>query len=274
VHDSPEIALLRHLFPIGKVASVREILHQPGIKVPELISSIRSLEDIGFVFRRTDNEISLAEEPDSLAPQAISARLHTAALGRDIVVFRETSSTNDRVRQAGISGAREGLAIFAESQTKGRGTYGRKWVSGTGDGLWFSILLRRRIGPNELPRLVRLAAVACAEVVERSIGKIVHIKPPNDLVLGNGKLAGFLLETSNSWDFQVLGIGINIRSAPWLPDYPTAAMQQFSMNKISRNALAAELLDGIEDWYLNKWGDQVEVAFKSRCIGVSAKVLR
>ena len=270
MHDSPEITLLRHLLPIGKVASLREVLQQTGIKIPELLSSIRSLEETGFVFRRTDSEISLAAEPDSLAPQAILARLHTAAIGRDVVVFRETSSTNDRVRQAGISGALEGLAIFAEGQTKGRGTYGRKWVSGAGDGLWFSILLRSRIEPNEFPRLVQLAAVACAEVVERSVGRIVHIKPPNDLVLANGKLAGFLLETSNSWDFQVLGIGINIRSAPWLHDCPTAAMQQFSMNKISRNALAAELLAGIEDWYLNKWGNQVELAFKSRCIGISS----
>jgi BirA family biotin operon repressor/biotin-[acetyl-CoA-carboxylase] ligase len=211
----------------------------------------------------------LAAEPDSLAPQAILARLHTAAIGRDVVVFRETSSTNDRVRQAGISGALEGLAIFAEGQTKGRGTYGRKWVSGAGDGLWFSILLRSRIEPKELPRLVQLAAVACAEVVERSVEGIVHIRPPNDLVLGNGKLAGLLLETSSRWNFQVLGIGINVRSAPRLPDYPTAAMQQFAINKISRNALAAELLNGIEDWYLNRWGDQLELAFKSRCIGVA-----
>jgi BirA family biotin operon repressor/biotin-[acetyl-CoA-carboxylase] ligase len=270
VDDSPEITLLRHLFPIGKVASFREIFQRTGIKIPELLSSIRSLEHAGFVFRRASNEILIVAEPDTLAPQAILARLQTPAIGRDIVVFRETSSTNDRARQAGISGAPEGLAIFAEGQTKGRGTYGRKWVSGAGDGLWFSILLRSRIEPNEFPRLVQLAAVACAEVVERSVGRIVHIKPPNDLVLANGKLAGFLLETSNSWDFQVLGIGINIRSAPWLHDCPTAAMQQFSMNKISRNALAAELLAGIEDWYLNKWGNQVELAFKSRCIGISS----
>jgi BirA family transcriptional regulator, biotin operon repressor / biotin---[acetyl-CoA-carboxylase] ligase len=274
VDNSPEIRLLRHLFPIGRVASLREILERTGIKTQELLFfSIRSLEDTGFGFRTTDDEISLTAEPDSLAPQAISARLRTAAIGRDIVVFRETSSTNDRVRQAGISGAPEGLAIFAEGQTKGRGTYGRKWVSAAGDGLWFSILLRSRTEPNEFPRLVRLAAVACAEVVERSVGKIVQIKPPNDLILGNGKLAGFLLETSNSWDFQVLGIGINIRSAPSLPNYPTAALQQFSVTKISRNALAAELLNGIEDWYLNKRSDQAELAFQSRCTGVHPSVL-
>jgi BirA family biotin operon repressor/biotin-[acetyl-CoA-carboxylase] ligase len=261
VRDSPEVALLRLLLPIGTAIP----LEQTDIEHSEFSLLIGSLEEAGFVFRITEREISLVREPDSLVPQAILARLHTTTIGREIVVFRETSSTNDRVRQVGISGAAEGLAIFAESQTKGRGTYGRTWVSAAGDGLWFSILLRSRIPPNELARLVRLAAVACAEVIERSVGRSVRIKPPNDLILGNGKLAGFLLETCHGWDFQVLGIGINIRSAPSLPDYPTAAMEQFSMTNIPRNALAAELLGGLENWYVNKSSDAVEFAFKSRC---------
>jgi BirA family biotin operon repressor/biotin-[acetyl-CoA-carboxylase] ligase len=210
------------------------------------------------------HEFSSVREPDPLAPQTILGRLHARIIGRDVVVFRETSSTNDRVRQAGLSGAAEGLAIFAEAQTKGRGTYGRQWVSTPGDGLLFSILLRSPIPPDELSRLVRLAAVACAEVIERHVTRPVQIKPPNDLVLENGKLAGFLLETSSDWDFQVLGIGINIRSAPLLPGYPAAAIEQVSMTRISRNVLAAELLDGLEEWYLHKSIDEVEFAFDGR----------
>jgi BirA family transcriptional regulator, biotin operon repressor / biotin---[acetyl-CoA-carboxylase] ligase len=262
VRDSPELALLRLLLPIGTVVSLEQI----GITHSELLLLIRSLEEAGFIFCITEREFSLVREPDLLAPQAILARLHTTIIGRDVVVFRETSSTNDRVRQAGMSGAAEGLAIFAETQTKGRGTYGRNWTSRAGDGLWFSILLRSRISPNELPQLVRLAAVACAEVIERSVSRPVQIKPPNDLILKNGKLAGFLLETSNVWDFQVLGIGINVRSAPSLPGYPTAAMEQFSMTRISRNALAAELLGGLEDWYLNKSSEKMELAFEKRAL--------
>jgi BirA family transcriptional regulator, biotin operon repressor / biotin---[acetyl-CoA-carboxylase] ligase len=216
---------------------------------------------------RDSHEFSLVKEPDLLAPQAILSGLHARTIGRDIVVFRETSSTNDRVRQAGLSGAAEGLTIFTETQTKGRGSYGRKWVSTPGDGLLFSILLRSPIPPNELSGLVRLAAVACAGVIERHVTRLVQIKPPNDLFLENGKLAGFLLETSNGWDFQVLGIGINIRSAPSLPGYPTAAMEQFSMTRISRNVLAAELLDGLEEWYLRKSSEEVERAFEERIRG-------
>ena len=264
--DPPEISLLRRLLPIGEVASLEEISDQTGLQRSELLFLVHSLEQTGFVFRKSEGEISLLEEPDCLVPQAIRARLRTTTFGRNVVVLRETSSTNDRARQAGLSGAAEGWTVFAESQTAGRGTYGRKWISVAGAGLWFSVLLRSRIEPTQLSRLVRLAAVACAEAIERSIGRAVQIKLPNDLMLENGKFAGFLLETSSGWDFQVLGIGINVRSAPWLPDRSTAALEQFSSAGIGRNALAAELLDGLESWYYGKSEDQVERAFENRLI--------
>jgi BirA family transcriptional regulator, biotin operon repressor / biotin---[acetyl-CoA-carboxylase] ligase len=260
MRDSSDLALLRLFYPIGTMISPEKT----GLEGAKFRSLISSLQRAGFVFNVTEREFSLLREPELLSPHAILARLRTNTIGRDVIVFRETSSTNDRVKQAGLFGANEGLAIFAETQSNGRGTYGRKWVSRAGDGLWFSILLRSRILPNELPWLVRLAAVACAEVIERSVAKPVRIKPPNDLFLENGKLAGFLLETSNDWNFQVLGIGINIRSAPLLPGSPTAAMDQFSRTPISRNSLAAELLEGLENWYLSKSSEKVELAFESR----------
>ena len=75
--------------------------------------------------------------------------------------------------------------------------------------------------PVQWPLLVQMAAVACADAIEKWVEQTVRIKPPNDLMLGGGKLAGFLLETSNTWDFQVLGIGLNVRSAPIIDGYPT-----------------------------------------------------
>ena len=262
MRDSLEMALLRRMLPTAGAAG--ETLIMEDNEYPSFCYFIRSLEESGFVFRRAGKEISVAREPDSLVPEAIFARLHGKTIGRDIVVLRETSSTNDRAKQAGIAGAAEGFAVFAERQTEGRGTYGRKWVSEAGQGLWFSVLLRSRLPPTELPRLVRLAAVASAEVIERLVGLGLSIKPPNDLVLQGGKLGGFILETSSSWDFQVLGIGINTRSAPLLPGYPTASIEDFSGPGISRNILAAGILDALEDWYFNKSPDQVEIAYQSR----------
>jgi BirA family transcriptional regulator, biotin operon repressor / biotin---[acetyl-CoA-carboxylase] ligase len=264
MRDSREIELLRRLLPIGKTIELSELLEQTGIGSNELSVLIESLRPCGFVFRRTDRTIGIVQEPESLVPELILAGLRTKTIGRHIVVLRETSSTNDRVRQAGVNGASEGLVIFAESQTGGRGTRGRKWVSNAGVGLWFSILLRAQVPAGEWPALVRIGAVACAEAVEKWVQTRVRIKPPNDLMLGEGKLAGFLLETSNTWDFQVLGVGLNVRSAPVIDSYPTAAVEQFSQGQVSRAALAAELLNQFENWYLQRPRAELAAAFEGR----------
>src|SRR6202011_4875059 len=235
-----EVELIRLLLPVGSEAVLAEIFERTAIQPSELPFLLESLQQCGFIFNRTEQTLSIGREPASPVPEMILAGLPTTTIGRDVLVFRETSSTNDRARQAGVAGAAEGLVVFAESQTNGRGTHGREWLSAAGSGLWFSILLRSRISPNRWPMLVQMAAVACSDAVERWVMQPVRIKPPNDLILGGGKLAGFLLETSNSWDFQVLGIGLNVRSAPIIDGYPTAAVEQFTRDPVSRATLAAE----------------------------------
>jgi BirA family biotin operon repressor/biotin-[acetyl-CoA-carboxylase] ligase len=264
MRNPKEVELLRRLLPTGKVVNQAELFGQLGIRSEELPFLMECLEGCGFVFWQTEKTIQMIEEPEFLVPEIILAGLQTKIIGRDVVVFRETTSTNDRVRQAGVAGAAEGLVIFAESQTGGRGTRGRKWVSPSGVGLWFSILLRTRVPTGQWPLLVQMAAVACAEAVEKWVEETVRIKPPNDLILGGGKLAGFLLETSSSWDFQILGIGLNVRSGPALEGYPTAAVEQFSRGRVSRAALAAELLNLFEKWYLQRSLAEMSAAFERR----------
>jgi BirA family biotin operon repressor/biotin-[acetyl-CoA-carboxylase] ligase len=264
MRDPREIELLRRLLPAGRAIELAELLEQTRIGSDELPIFIECLQQCGLVFSQTEKTICLVKEPESLVPEMIMAGLQTNTIGRDVLVFRETSSTNDRARQAGVAGAGEGLVIFAESQTGGRGSHGRKWVSSAGVGLWFSILLRTRVPADQWPLLVQMAAVACAEAIEKWVEQTVRIKPPNDLLLGGGKLAGFLLETSNTWEFQVLGIGLNVRSAPVIDGYPTAAVEQFTRGRVSRAALAAELLNHFEDWYLKRPLAEMSSAFERR----------
>ncbi|HTC13844.1 MAG TPA: biotin--[acetyl-CoA-carboxylase] ligase [Chthoniobacterales bacterium] len=264
MRDPREIELIRLLLPVSTPIELGELLERTGIHSDELPVFMEDLRQSGFVFSQTQKTIQAIKEPESLLPEMILARLQTQTIGRDVLVFRETSSTNDRARQAGVAGAGEGLVIFAESQTGGRGTRGRKWVSTAGVGLWFSILLRTRVPVAQWPLLVQMAAVACAEAIEKWVEQKVRIKPPNDLMLGDGKLAGFLLETSNTWDFQVLGIGLNVRSAPLIDGYPTAAIEQFARTRVPRAALAAELLNCFETWYLKRTLAEMLSAFDRR----------
>ena len=114
--------------------------------------------------------------------------------------------------------------------------------------------------------LIQMAAIACSDAVQRWVMQPVRIKSPNDLILGGGKLAGFLLETSNSWDFQVLGVGINVRSAPEIAGYPTSAVDQYFSGQVSRSALAVELLNRFEEWYLRTPLAEVSFAFERRVL--------
>lgn len=262
--DPREVTLLRQLRGAAGTVLLESLSRKIGISVAQVESLLESLHQSGFAFDRTDKDVRLLSEPDSLVPQSIMARLETKIIGRDVLVFRETSSTNDLARQAGVGGAAEGIVFFAEHQTTGRGTRGRKWISGANQGLWFSILLRSQLPLDRCPLLIQMAAVAAAETVERWSEKPVLIKSPNDLYLGGGKLAGFLLETSNGWDFQVLGIGINVRSAPEIEDFPTVALDQFTKSPISFAELAADLLTRFEDWYLGAPLEIVERTFEGR----------
>jgi BirA family biotin operon repressor/biotin-[acetyl-CoA-carboxylase] ligase len=262
--DPRELPFIRRLLPSGREINLSALQDEIGIGSEELQIYVQRFEECGFVFGLTGETIRILREPESLIPELIMARLQTNRIGREISVLKETSSTNDRVRQAGMGKVREGLAIFAERQTDGRGTQGKKWISSAGAGLWFSILLRSSINPDERTLLLKMAAVASAEAIEPWVDRRIQIKPPNDLYLEGGKFAGFLLETSNSWDFQVLGIGVNVRSAPAIDGYPTAAIDQYARNRISRNALAASILNHFESWYFGRSPGEISSAFDSR----------
>jgi BirA family biotin operon repressor/biotin-[acetyl-CoA-carboxylase] ligase len=265
--DQREINLLRFLLRSNEGTPLTDLKDQISGDAAVLQAVIEGLERDGYRFDKTGQSIRLLSEPDALRPQSITARLTTHTIGREIYVFRETTSTNDLARRAGIGKATEGVVFFAEQQTAGRGTRGRNWVSQPNQGLWFSILLRSSLPVDQWPVLVQMAALASAEAARQWAGTPIGIKPPNDLVLAGGKLAGFLLETSNAWNFQVLGIGINVRSSPKIEGYPTSALDDFAKHRVPLTGLAAGILNRFEEWYLKKTIEAVDREFKARVAG-------
>jgi BirA family transcriptional regulator, biotin operon repressor / biotin---[acetyl-CoA-carboxylase] ligase len=192
----------------------------------------------------------MTDQWEPLDAKRIESHLKTKVIGHPLEVRLETSSTNDLARERADAGQPEGYTVFAERQTAGRGRFGRKWDSPPGVGLWFSILFRlpQNWGSPEL--LLQTAALSTAEGVEPYVRGELRLKWPNDLLLNGGKLAGFLLEVNASREFQVLGIGLNVHRAPELPDYPTAALNDFAQAPLSREELAIRILEQIERNYL------------------------
>src|SRR5205807_2301055 len=117
-------------------------------------------------------------------------------IGRDIQVFEETTSTNDVVDRLARDGVKEGVVVFAESQTKGRGRLGRKWISPARKGLWFSVLLRPPLAPAAITQVTVVAATALFRAIQAQTGLTPEIKWPNDILIGGKKTAGILTELS------------------------------------------------------------------------------
>ena len=135
-----------------------------------------------------------------------------------------------------------GLAVLARRQTKGRGSHGRTWAAPEGN-LNLSLLLR----PTRQAPWALLLAVAVHEALAKYLPDptILTLKWPNDLLLNGRKLAGILLESGPGW--LVIGIGVNLREAPKLPDRPPAALAEIAAPP-TQEAAAAAILSSISHW--------------------------
>ena len=165
--------------------------------------------------------MSPAEMLDRLVADEMRAALGSAVIGREIIVLDQTGSTNDAILQIATPDSKEGLVLFAEHQTAGRGQRGNRWESAAGKGLWFSILLRPRIEINRSPLLTAWAAETISEGIENEFSLKTAIKLPNDVQIDGRKVAGVLVEMRAREKAQhsaIVGIGINVNQA--LEDFP------------------------------------------------------
>jgi BirA family transcriptional regulator, biotin operon repressor / biotin---[acetyl-CoA-carboxylase] ligase len=145
----------------------------------------------------------------ALDPDKIKANLKTRRIGREVVVYASTSSTNDVAAKYAKSKNNDGLVVLAEEQTAGRGRSGNKWAAGKGDSVICSILLTEAGIDAELLSLT--IAVATAEAIGKCVKAEAKIKWPNDIILNNKKVAGILVESRKAGKLTacVIGIGIN-----------------------------------------------------------------
>lgn len=161
-----------------------------------------------------------AEALERLVVAEIQANLAATLIGREIVVVEETGSTNDAILQ-GAPDSKDGLVLFAEHQTAGRGQRDNRWESAAGKGLWFSILLRPKIDISDSPRLTAWAAQAISQTIRDEFSIETAIKLPNDIQIHGRKVAGVLVEMraqKNAPHLAIVGIGINVNQSA--EDFP------------------------------------------------------
>lgn len=146
-----------------------------------------------------------------------------------IIRFKKIDSTQNYAKKIAEKSV-SGTIVLAEKQTNGRGQFERGWSSSKG-GLYFSIILKPKISPAQIPELTLKMADAIIDALKIKKPKI-FIKPPNDIMVRcarrkfplekmedgrwkNRKIAGILTESSvtrNKIDWLVIGVGVNINN--------------------------------------------------------------
>ena len=204
--------------------------------------------------------MSTDEKLDRLTADQLKTKAPGALIGREIIVLEQTSSTNDDISRVastdGLPSIPEGLVVFAEHQTDGRGQRGNRWESAAGKGLWFSILLRPEIALSESGRLTIWAIEAVSDVIRSELGLEPAIKLPNDVQLYGHKVAGVLVEMraqDKAPHLAVVGIGINVNQCR--DDFPAKLQDRATSlaialgRQVDRQNFAVALLRNLDLTY-------------------------
>src|SRR5947208_13967674 len=171
--------------------------------------------------------------------------------------YDTVGSTNDEARQLARAGAPGGTLVWAAAQSAGRGRRGHLWQSPPGN-LYLSLVLRPEGPAARAPQLGFVAALALGEALDQLAGPHLQLrfKWPNDVLINGGKLAGILLESemaaAGGLDFVIIGIGVNLVSAPRDLEYPATSLADQDVSGITPvsllEALAAHFIVSVERW--------------------------
>ena len=185
----------------------------------------------------------------------------------------KTESTNSLALELGRQGAAAGTVVVAETQTRGRGRLERQWFSPPGTGLYFSMILRPRLDPVDLPKITLAAGVAVCQALEQVCLVSPGIKWPNDILLEGKKIGGILCETApiSGTDtppeiLVILGVGLNITTpAEAFPEGVrgrAASLLTFTGQEYDKEQILEKVLTSIDDVILRMESGGIDVLLK------------
>ncbi len=215
----------------------------------------------------------LQENPKKLDAKKIERDLQTKRVGRGVLCFGEVNSTNDIAWDSARQPDTDGLVILAESQRRGRGRLGRRWITPPdSENILMSVLLRD--GQKFLPHesITIAAGLAVAEAIDETLHLRTTLKWPNDVLIDGKKLAGIIVELrrDKSENLLVIGIGINVDQAP--PDAfvekPATSLRAETPQHLDRHEIIRAVLRTLDKWVdIIATGklEQLHDAWRSRC---------
>ncbi len=145
----------------------------------------------------------------------------------------------------------EGTVISASHQSAGQGRHGRIWQGAEGN-LFLSLLIKPKCNINQMGQISLISALAVSNVIDCD----VKLKWPNDILIDGKKCCGILIDASpvkdNKIEHLIIGIGVNIKSAP----LDTATfLQKYSSSEIDMDSFLDRLLSSFSDYY-QRWKNE------------------
>jgi BirA family biotin operon repressor/biotin-[acetyl-CoA-carboxylase] ligase len=206
----------------------------------------------------------------------------TPSLPEGFVLHRydTVGSTNDEARQLARDGAPAGTLVWAAAQSAGRGRRGHLWQSPPGN-LYLSMVLRPDAPAANAPQLGFVAALALGDALDQLAAPALQLryKWPNDLLAGGSKFAGILLESemaaAGGLDFVIIGIGVNLVSAPRDLEYPATSLADQGVSGVTPAALLEAFATDFALW-AERWRQEgfapVRAAWLRRASGIGEAI--
>ena len=163
-----------------------------------------------------------------------------------IVRLQSCPSTQAEAARLARDGCPSGTAVVADEQTSGRGRLGRSWHSQRGAGLYVSIVLRLPLAAESVPVLSLALGLATADAIAGATGIACDLRWPNDVLIGERKCAGILVETEDA--AFIAGIGINVNHSEFPEDIAGLAtsLRLATGRTHSREHLLDRLLESVD----------------------------
>ena len=156
--------------------------------------------------------------------------------------FKKVNSTNNRaINIIKKTNYKNGM-IISETQSSGRGQYGKKWISYKGN-LFVSFFFELSNINISIKKLTSLNYLAVKKLLSIYIKKRIILKKPNDLLIDKKKICGILQESLKKFgkSYLVVGIGINLIKSPNIKNYPTTNLHELLNKKVSKNKIEDKL---------------------------------
>lgn len=175
-------------------------------------------------------------------------RVRAALPGRDVYWHDSIPTTMKEASRLAAARCGAGTAVVADEQTAGLGRLGRRWHSEKGSGLYFSVVLRPRFTIESFPALTLAVGLAVRRAIEEETQLTCDLRWPNDLLLGERKCAGILIQAEG--DAIIAGVGINVNHVELPAELAAIAtsLRAEAGRTFERETLLAAALRAIDGW--------------------------